>query len=140
VSSSASGRPDWREEGRDSLIQSLRVQLEHRLFARHVFDRLGKCGGAPGVQLFESASTETISGPFNERGPAIQAQILVAGGENAREEARQDRGADGLGDPWTRPLDHTLELDALRDQMIEVRRRLNLGSPHGMNASVGSEL
>jgi len=34
------------------------------------------------MQLFESASTETISGPFDERGPAIQAQILVAGGEN----------------------------------------------------------
>ena len=30
--------------------------------------------------------------------------------------------------------------DAQRDQMIEVRRRLSLGSPHGMNASVGSEL
>ena len=92
------------------------------------------------MQLFESASTETISGPFNERGPAIQTQILVAGGENTREDERQDRGPDPLGDLWTRPLDHALELEVLRDQMVEVRRGLNLGSPHGMNTSVGSEL
>jgi hypothetical protein len=33
---------------------------------------------------------------------------------------RQDRGSDPLGDLWTRPFDHALEPEVLRDQMVEI--------------------